>query len=294
MQATFPQGLVACLVWSLIWEEILVKTAFFLKGKKSRLGAQECRKVLEKLIGKKIDSLAEGLKTLSVKKIFIELLCFGELAALQRAAELGVEVCVSAGEADDAGMLEELEKIRQSGIEVEFTQKTEPVKVLLAEEEVGETFSVLVVIGEEPHTEGKVALLSCNIDDSTGEELGWAMEKLLEEGAKDVFFIPIQMKKNRPAVMLNVLCGKGEEQKFAKILMQDTSTIGVRWNYFDRAVMQREAVTVKSPWGELKGKRCSFEGISKTTIEYESAKKAAREYGCPVGRILRWNVDGER
>ena len=259
-----------------------MKTVFFLKGKKSRLGAQECRKVLEKLIGKKIDSLAEGLKTLSVKKIFIELLCFGELAALQRAAELGVEVC------------EELEKIRQSGIEVEFTQKTEPVKVLLAEEEVGETFSVLVVIGEEPHTEGKVALLSCNIDDSTGEELGWAMEKLLEEGAKDVFFIPIQMKKNRPAVMLNVLCGKGEEQKFAKILMQDTSTIGVRWNYFDRAVMQREAVTVKSPWGELKGKRCSFEGISKTTIEYESAKKAAREFGCPVGRILRWNVDGER
>lgn len=268
-----------------------MKTAFFLKGKKSRLGAQECRKVLEKLIGKKIDSLAEGLKTLSVKKILIEPLCFGELTALQRAAELGVEVCVSAGEADDAGMLKELEKIRQSGIRVEFTQKTEPVKVLLAEEEVGETFSALVVIGEKPHTEGKVALLSCNIDDSTGEELGWAMEKLLEEGAKDVFFIPIQMKKNRPAVMLNVLCGKGEEQKFAKILMQDTSTIGVRWNYFDRAVMQREAVTVESPWGELKGKRCSFEGISKTTIEYESAKKAAREYGCPVGRILRYFVD---
>lgn len=268
-----------------------MKTAFFLKGKKSRLGAQECRKVLEKLIGKKIDSLAEGLKILSVKKIFIEPLCFGELTVLQRAAELGVEVCVSAGEADDAGMLGELEKIRQSGIEVEFTQKTEPVKVLLAEEKVGETFSALVVIGEEPHTEEKVALLSCNIDDSTGEELGWAMEKLLEEGAKDVFFIPIQMKKNRPAVMLNVLCQKGEEKKFAKILMQDTSTIGVRWNYFDRAVMQREAVTVKSPWGELKGKRCSFEGISKTTIEYESAKKAAREYGCPVGRILRYFVD---
>ena len=268
-----------------------MKTVFFLKGKKSRLGAQECRKVLEKMVGEKIGSLAEGLKNLSVKKVFIEPLCFGELTALQRAAELGVEVCVSAGEADDAGMLEELEKIRQSGIEVEFTQKTEPVKVLLAEEEVGETFSVLVVIGEEPHTEGKVALLSCNIDDSTGEELGWAMEKLLEEGAKDVFFIPIQMKKNRPAVMLNVLCGKGEEQKFAKILMQDTSTIGVRWNYFDRAVMQRETVTVESPWGELKGKRCSFEGISKTTIEYESAKKAAREFGCPVGRILRYFVD---
>lgn len=268
-----------------------MKTVFFLKGKKSRLGAQECRKVLEKLIGKKIDSLAEGIKILSVKKVLLEPLCFGELAALQRAAELGVEVCVSAGEADDAGMLEELEKIRQSGIEVEFTRKTEPVKVLLAEEEVGETFSALVVIGEEPQTEGKVALLSCNIDDSTGEELGWAMEKLLEEGAKDVFFIPIQMKKNRPAVMLNVLCQKGEEKKFAKILMQNTSTIGVRWSYFDRAVMQREAVTVKSPWGELKGKRCSFEGISKTTIEYESAKKAAIEYGCPVGRILRYFVD---
>lgn len=268
-----------------------MKTAFFLKGKKSRLGAQECRKVLEKLIGKKIDSLAEGLKNLSIKKVFIEPLCFGEFTAIQRAAGLGIEVCVSAGEADDAEMLEELEKIRQSGIEVEFTRKTEPVKVLLAEEKVGETFSALIVIGEKPQTEGKVALLSCNIDDSTGEELGWAMEKLLEEGAKDVFFIPIQMKKNRPAVMLNVLCGKGEEQKFAKILMQDTSTIGVRWNYFDRAVMQREAVTVKSPWGELKGKRCSFEGISKTTIEYESAKKAAREYGCPVGRILRYFVD---
>lgn len=268
-----------------------MKTAFFLKGEKSRLGVQECRKVLEKLIGKKIDSLAEGLKNLSVKKVFIEPLCFGELEALQHAAELGIEVCVSAGEADDAGMLEEIEKIRQSGIEVEFTQKTEHVKLLLAEEEIAETFSALIVIGEEPQTEGKVALLSCNIDDSTGEELGWAMEKLLEEGAKDVFFIPIQMKKNRPAVMLNVLCGKGEEQKFAKILMQDTSTIGVRWNYFDRAVMQREAVTVKSPWGELKGKRCSFEGVCKTTIEYESAKKAAREYGCPVGRILRYFVD---
>src|SRR5699024_796343 len=121
-----------------------------------------------KLIGKKIDSLTEGLKTLSVKKIFIEPLCFGEFTALQRAAELGVEVCVSAGEADDAGMLEEIVKIRQSGIEVEFTQRTEAVKVILAEEEIGETFSALVVIGEEPQTE-QVALLSCNIDDSTGE-----------------------------------------------------------------------------------------------------------------------------
>lgn len=105
-----------------------MKTVFFLKGKKSRLGAQECRKVLEKLIGKKNDSLAEGLKNLSVKKVFIEPLCFDELTALQRAAELGVEVCVSAEEADDAEMLEELEKIRQSGIRVEFTQKTELLK----------------------------------------------------------------------------------------------------------------------------------------------------------------------
>ena len=64
-----------------------MKTVFFLKGKKSRLGVQECRKVLEKLIGKKIDSLTEGIKILSVKKVLIEPLCFDELTALQRAAD---------------------------------------------------------------------------------------------------------------------------------------------------------------------------------------------------------------
>ena len=77
-------------------------------------------------------------------------------------------------------------------------------------------------------------------------ELGRVDGKAGEEGAGWRFFIPIQMKKKSPAGdMLNVLCGKGEEQKFAKILMQDTSTIGVRWNCFDCAVMQREAVTVE-------------------------------------------------
>lgn len=174
-----------------------MKTAFFLKGKKSRLGVQECRKVLEKLIGKKIDSLTEGLKTLSVKKVFIEPLCFGELTALQRAAELGVEVCVSAGEADDAGMLEELEKIRQSGIRVEFTQKTEHVKVLLAEEEIGETFSTLVVIGEKPQTE-QVALLSCNIDDSTGEELGLGDGKTAGRGREGRVLYPNSNEEKSP------------------------------------------------------------------------------------------------
>ena len=76
--------------------------------------------------------------------------------------------------------------------------------------------------------------LSCNLDDMTGEELGFASEMLLNAGALDVYTIPIGMKKNRPGVMLNVLCRPESREKMVKLLFLHTTTIGVRETRHDR------------------------------------------------------------
>lgn len=129
--------------------------------------------------------------------------------------------------------------------------------------------------------------LETNIDDCTGEQLAYCMEKLFEAGARDVWYTPIFMKKGRPAYALSVMCKEPEKEACIETIFRETSAIGMRVTLQERVIMNREAVTVDTPYGQVAGKKLSYGDIEKTTIEYESAKELAETTGIPLNKILK-------
>lgn len=137
--------------------------------------------------------------------------------------------------------------------------------------------------GEEPGEE--IAEISCNLDDMTGEAIAYAAELLMNAGALDVFTTPITMKKGRPAVMLTCLCRLPQEQAFAKLLLENTTTLGVRMSVCRRNTLSSVVRTVETPYGAIRYKTSSGYGIEKSKPEYADVQAAAREHGVPFQTV---------
>lgn len=121
--------------------------------------------------------------------------------------------------------------------------------------------------------------LSCNLDDMTPEDVGFAMERLLEAGALDVYTLPIGMKKNRPGVMLCVLCKPEDQQRMAEGMFRYTTTLGIRETAHGRYVLRRESRTRQTPFGPVREKLAEGYGISRWKPEYEDIRRIALEQG---------------
>jgi pyridinium-3,5-bisthiocarboxylic acid mononucleotide nickel chelatase len=131
-----------------------------------------------------------------------------------------------------------------------------------------------------------VVVLETNLDDATPEVVGYCFEQLLAAGALDVFAVPIQMKKNRPGVLLSVIAEPATADALETILFRETATFGVRRREMERHKLHREAVTVQTPWGPVKAKRGWREGGPEVvTPEYEDCARVARERGVPLKEI---------
>jgi uncharacterized protein (TIGR00299 family) protein len=137
----------------------------------------------------------------------------------------------------------------------------------------------------------EVLLLQANIDDQTGESLGYAMEKLLAAGALDCWFTPIYMKKNRPAITLSVLCQERDQKRLVDLMMIHTNTIGVRYSRWDRSICHRTVMTVTTPLGDASVKKISWNGHSRYTAEYESAKTLADMHNIPLQQAMEIILD---
>lgn len=124
-----------------------------------------------------------------------------------------------------------------------------------------------------------ICKLESNIDDCTGETLGYVMERLLEAGARDVNYSPVFMKKNRPAYQLNVICSPENVRKMEEIIFSETTTIGIRRAVMERTILARENRTVKTPYGEALVKICSGFGQTRYYPEYDSVRKIAFRNG---------------
>lgn len=120
-------------------------------------------------------------------------------------------------------------------------------------------------------------VMETNIDDCSGEMLGFAMELLLEAGAADVWYTPIYMKKNRPAYQMSVLCREADMEKLEDIIITHTTTIGIRHYPVTRTVLSREKKTVKTAYGPVEVKVCEHKGARYYYPEYESVQKRCRE-----------------
>ena len=132
----------------------------------------------------------------------------------------------------------------------------------------------------------QVCELKANIDDMTGEALGFAMERLLEAGALDVFYTPVQTKKNRPALLLTVLCRPSDADRLAAEILRHTTTFGVRRTDCPRYAMQVASETVETAYGPIRSKTGTGYGVTKSKWEYEDAAAAARRAGVPLARVL--------
>jgi hypothetical protein len=142
-----------------------------------------------------------------------------------------------------------------------------------------------VILGEASGAAeaASVAVLEANIDDSTPETLGYAMERLLEAGALDVTLTPVHMKKNRPGVTLSVLARPEDRERLAALVFAETSTLGLRIHVAERRVEARSVVEVETRFGTLRVKVSASGAVAP---EYEDCRKLARETGAPLREIM--------
>ncbi len=128
--------------------------------------------------------------------------------------------------------------------------------------------------------EGDVVVeLSCNIDDMTPEEIGFATEMLFDEGALEVYTISIDMKKNRPGFLLTCMCREDKKETIIKTIFKHTTTIGVRENISKRYVLTRELTKLETPYGEVRVKTSSGYDIRRSKLEYDDLAGIARRTG---------------
>ena len=131
-----------------------------------------------------------------------------------------------------------------------------------------------------------VTVLETTVDDLSPQVMGYVTEKLLSEGALDVFVIPAQMKKNRPGSLLTVLCDKENAQRMRKILFSETSTIGVRTREERRDCLEREIISVNTQWGMVRVKEARLNGaVTNCVPEYEDCRRVAEENGLPLKQV---------
>ena len=133
----------------------------------------------------------------------------------------------------------------------------------------------------------RIIKLEANIDDATGEQLGYCMDCLMEAGAKDVSFLPLYMKKNRPAYEVHVICDPCDVSRMEEILFRETTTIGVRRSVMERTVMEREARSVETSFGTARVKVCSYGSIRKIYPEYESVRELCRKTNCDFRKVYQ-------
>lgn len=132
----------------------------------------------------------------------------------------------------------------------------------------------------------RVWMLETNLDDVPAEVVGYCFDQLFAAGALDVFSTPIQMKKNRPGVLLSVMAPESALVGLEAILFRETATFGIRRYAVERSKLAREAVTVATPWGPIRGKRGWREGGPNVfTPEYEDCARIARQHGLALQEV---------
>jgi uncharacterized protein (TIGR00299 family) protein len=151
-----------------------------------------------------------------------------------------------------------------------------------------------LVIGEAlPVLAGKtksetVSVLEANLDDLNPQVFGYVMDRLLEEGALDVFGMPVQMKKNRPGTLLTVLCKPEDAEKLAQLIFSETTTLGVRRREESRQTLARRWESVRTEWGEVRIKIASMNGtVTNYAPEYEDCRRIAAEHHVPLKTVMQ-------
>jgi pyridinium-3,5-bisthiocarboxylic acid mononucleotide nickel chelatase len=148
---------------------------------------------------------------------------------------------------------------------------------------VGETTEAQIAAKRET-----VTVLEANLDDLSPQVFGYVIDKLFEAGALDVFGVPVQMKKNRPGVVLTALAESRDAEKLAKIIFAETTTIGLRMREEQRLVLARRHETVRTAWGDVRIKIANLNGtVANYAPEYEDCRNIAEQQKVPLKQVMQ-------
>ena len=142
-------------------------------------------------------------------------------------------------------------------------------------------------LGESEGQREQITKLECNLDDMTGEEIGFALEQLFKAGARDAWTQAVGMKKSRPGVLLSVVCLPEDADGLAAVMMKYTSTLGIRRQDLSRYTLLRGIETVGTPYGEVRVKRASGMGVERAKPEYDDLAALAEMHGVPLETIRK-------
>lgn len=146
---------------------------------------------------------------------------------------------------------------------------------------------VRAMLGEQDAPTEEILELSCNLDDCTGEAIGFAMERLLDAGALDVYWTSVGMKKNRPGILLTCMCRPLDREKMVELLFRHTTTLGVRESAFRRYTLSRESKTIQTPDGDIRVKVSTGYGVTREKPEFDDLAKIARKTGKSLSELQR-------
>ena len=141
---------------------------------------------------------------------------------------------------------------------------------------------VRAMLGETAECGDSVYELACNLDDMTGEKLGFAMEQIFAAGAVDAYTTPIGMKKSRPGILLGVLCRAADKEAVLSAIFRHTTTLGVREQELRRHVLARRQETISTPYGDLRLKLAEGYGVRRAKWEYDDLAALAAKQGCSM------------
>jgi uncharacterized protein (TIGR00299 family) protein len=138
-----------------------------------------------------------------------------------------------------------------------------------------------------------ISVLEASLDDLNPQVFGYVVDRLLAEGALDVFALPVQMKKNRPGMLLTVLSKREDAAALTRIIFTETSTLGVRQREEQRQALARKWITVGTRWGEVRLKVASMNGtVTNYAPEYEDCRKIAAQHQVPLKSVMQEALQG--
>lgn len=150
---------------------------------------------------------------------------------------------------------------------------------------VGETDSVK---NSDKQKESEACMIECNIDDMNPEWYDFIMEKLFDQGVQDVFFTPLMMKKNRPAIKISVLCSPDQMNKVKELLFTETTTLGLRSYKVNKTALERKLSKLSTDYGEVTIKSSYYQNkLLHSKPEYEDCKRIAKERNIPIREVLK-------
>ncbi len=163
--------------------------------------------------------------------------------------------------------------------------KTEAIGYGMGRKDFPQANCVRAFLGESVGRREAVTKLECNLDDMTGEDISFAMERLFDAGARDVFTQPIGMKKSRPGVLLSVICLPQDADALAEVMMKHTSTLGIRRQDMSRYILTREEKTVSTAFGDVRVKCAGGMGADRKKPEYDDIAALAKQHNVPLSVI---------